>query len=112
MTAAVKKESKPKDQNQRSKEVLSMRACFIARLSFCIGLVLTGLVPSETSFAQESTPQNNLSTIQRLEIMRSKLESMRRSLNNAISAMETAASKEKEKPSIDDPRERLRGLEK
>jgi len=57
--------------------------------------------------------QSDLSPVQRLEIMRQKLESMRRSVDNAvasINARDTGATKTK--ASADDPRERLRGLDK
>jgi outer membrane protein assembly factor BamD len=49
---------------------------------------------------------------QRLEIMRSRLETLRRSLNSAIAAMNSKDSGDKNaKPGADDPRTRLRGLE-
>jgi outer membrane protein assembly factor BamD len=64
---------------------------------------------SMTAMAQTSA-QNEHSPIQRMEVMTSKLETMRRSLNSAISSM--PAADKKEKPNADDPRERLRGLEK
>jgi outer membrane protein assembly factor BamD len=50
---------------------------------------------------------------QRLEIMRSRIESLRRSLNSSIAAMNSKDSgdKKSEKASSDDPRTRLRGLE-
>jgi outer membrane protein assembly factor BamD len=54
---------------------------------------------------------SDLSSVQRLDVMRSKLEAMRRSLTSAISSMGAAPS-EKEKKNPDDPRERLRGLDK
>jgi outer membrane protein assembly factor BamD len=54
--------------------------------------------------------QNELSAVQRLEVMRSKLESLRRSLSGAISSMDPQSAAEKKNP--DDPRERLRGLDK
>jgi len=57
--------------------------------------------------------QSDFSPVQRLDVMRSKLESMRRSLDNAIASMnsrDTGAAKTK--VSADDPRERLRGLDK
>jgi outer membrane assembly lipoprotein YfiO len=57
-----------------------------------------------------SKPPSDLSSAQRLEVMRSKLESLRRSLNSAVSSM--PAADKKEKVSADDPREILRGLEK
>ncbi len=78
----------------------------------CLTL-LTGF--SVTGLAQQSgKSQSDLSAVQRLDIMRSKLEAMRRSLSSAISSIEPRGSdkKDKEKPSADDPRERLRGLDK
>jgi outer membrane protein assembly factor BamD len=57
--------------------------------------------------AGEGTPQ------QRLEILRSRLDSMRRSLNSAVASMNSKDSDEKKdgKANPDDPRVRLRGLE-
>lgn len=49
---------------------------------------------------------------QRLEVMRQRLEAMRRSLNSAVAAMNARDNGENGKPAPDDPRERLRGLEK
>jgi outer membrane protein assembly factor BamD len=66
---------------------------------------------SLTALAQSSSQRSELSAVQRMEVMSSKLESMRRSLNSAISSM-PASNDKKQKPSADDPRERLRGLEK
>lgn len=65
---------------------------------------------SPVASGQKPRPQTELSTTQRLDVMSSKLESMRRSLNSAISAM-TPADKNA-KPDADDPVVRLRGLEK
>ncbi|MDX6612766.1 MAG: outer membrane protein assembly factor BamD [Blastocatellia bacterium] len=57
--------------------------------------------------------QSDSSPTQRLDIMRSKLESMRRSLDNAVASMNARDTGEKKtKASADDPRERLRGLDK
>lgn len=57
--------------------------------------------------------QSDLSPVQRLEIMRQKLESMRRSLDSAVASMNARDTGEtKAKASADDPRERLRGLDK
>jgi outer membrane protein assembly factor BamD len=51
-------------------------------------------------------------TAQRLEIMRSRLESLRRSLNTAIAALNSKDSGDKDaKAGADDPRTRLRGME-
>jgi len=48
-----------------------------------------------------------------MDVMSSKLESLRRSLNSAISSMPAPASGDKkQKANADDPRERLKGLEK
>lgn len=53
---------------------------------------------------------SDLGTAQRLEVMRSKLESLRRSLNSAISSI--PEGDKKEKASADSPREILRGIDK
>jgi outer membrane protein assembly factor BamD len=69
--------------------------------------------------AQSGGAQSDASPAQRLEVMRSRLEGIRRSLNGAISAMNAgdAGGDKKEKgkgktPVSDDPVARLRGLEK
>jgi outer membrane protein assembly factor BamD len=59
------------------------------------------------SHAQQS---DGLSALQRLDVMRSKLDTMRRSLSSAISAM--GSQGDKDKKNADDPRQRLRGLDK
>jgi outer membrane protein assembly factor BamD len=64
------------------------------------------------AFAQsQGQTQSDLSAMQRLNVMRSKLEAMRRSLTSAIAAMNSGDSGDKQK-NPDDPRERLRGLDK
>jgi outer membrane protein assembly factor BamD len=65
-----------------------------------------------TALAQTGQAQSELSAVQRMDVMTSKLESMRRSLNSAISSMQPASTDKKQKANADDPRERLRGLEK
>jgi len=83
----------------------------LARPALCIALLIScvSIVFSQT----ESKSQSDLSAAQRLDVMRSKLESMRRSLNSAISSMpQSSTDKKDSKPDVDDPRERLRGLEK
>jgi outer membrane protein assembly factor BamD len=71
------------------------------------------LVASWPAVAQSGArAQTELSATQRLDVMTSKLESMRRSLNSAINSMEPQTADKKQKPNADDPRERLRGLEK
>lgn len=83
----------------------------VARPLLCVALLcsLFGAVLAQG----EAKPQSDLSAIQRLDIMQSKLESMRRSLTSAVSSMAPSSTDKKdEKPNLDDPRERLRGLEK
>jgi len=54
--------------------------------------------------------QNSATNYQRLTVMKSKLEAMRRSLSSAIAAMNSGDKGDKK--NADDPRERLRGLDK
>jgi len=77
-------------------------------------LVLTAWSPELLAQSGSAKPaQSDLSTVQRLDVMTSKLESMRRSLNSAIAAIDPkSAGDKKEKPNADDPLVRLRGLEK
>jgi outer membrane protein assembly factor BamD len=83
-----------------------MHSRFGACLIICATLIL-GL--SGAAFAQSGGL-----ALQRMDIMRSKLDSLRRSLNSAISAIEPQAGSQsdKEKKNPDDPRQRLRGLDK
>lgn len=59
--------------------------------------------------AAQGTTQAELPAIQRLDVMRSKLDSMRRSLQSAMSSM---APKADEKRNAEHPYERLRSLDK
>ncbi|MDQ2976927.1 MAG: hypothetical protein M3R69_16140, partial [Acidobacteriota bacterium] len=83
-----------------------MNSRFSGQLIVCAALILS---LAAGVLGQRGT-QSELSALQRLDVMRSKLESMRRSLNSAISSM--AAPSEKDQKNPDDPRERLRGLDK
>lgn len=66
-----------------------------------------------TAFGQKPGGQTELSTVQRLDVMSSKLELMRRSLNSAISSMAPAEKgNDKTKANAEDPVVRLKGLEK
>lgn len=87
-----------------------MHSRFTANFAICAALLLA---LAGSALAQGGA-QSELSALQRLDVMRSKLESMRRSLSSAISAMDpkSASQGEKEKKNPDDPRERLRGLDK
>jgi len=87
-----------------------MHSRLFGQLIICATLVLVSAAVPATSVAQTSGAQSEFSALQRLDIMRSKLDGMRRSLTSAISSMEPKDSSEKKNP--DDPRERLRGLDK
>jgi outer membrane protein assembly factor BamD len=84
-----------------------MHSRFKALSVICAAMVLA--VCGSVS-AQRGGTQSDLTALQRLDVMKSKLESMRRSLTSAISSMGPQAEKDKKNP--DDPRERLRGLDK
>src|SRR6266511_2405315 len=86
-----------------------MHSRFSAHLLICAALILA---LASVALAQGGGAQSELSPLQRLDVMRSKLDSMRRSLNGAISSIEPKASNQGEKKDPDDPRERLRGLDK
>ena len=86
-----------------------MRSRLISLVVFCV--LMIGL--SQVVHAQRSGGQTELSVTQRLDVMTSKLELMRRSLSSAISTMAPAAkSNDKTKQNPDDPVTRLKGLEK
>jgi hypothetical protein len=89
-----------------SRRPLRLISLTVAMLA--ITLSLTGAGSAQTN---KNQPQSGLSNIQRFDIMRSKLEAMRRSLDSAIAGINAKDSGGKEK-NPDDPRERLRGLEK
>ena len=74
-------------------------------LGFCILLAIAPAVLAQRT-------QTELSTPQRLDVLTSKLESMRRSLNSAISAMNPQKNDKDAKQNADDPVVRLKGLEK
>lgn len=78
---------------------------FVALATLFVALLLSA-VPTALS---QNKPQSDLSAAQRLDVMRSKLESLRRSLDNAISTLPKSTDK---KEGVDDPRQRLQGLEK
>jgi uncharacterized protein YoxC len=64
-------------------------------------------------FAQKSGGQSELSTGQRLDVMSSKLDLMRRSLSSAIRVISNKPKDDKDaKANADDPVVRLKGLEK
>ena len=63
-------------------------------------------------FAQRPGGQTELSTNQRLDVMDSKLDLMRRSLSGAVKAMEGKTPDKDKKANADDPVVRLKGLQK
>src|SRR5882762_1902585 len=85
-----------------------------ALLLTLLGVLAIALSTNAVTSAQgnkKQTNQSGLSNLQRMDIMRSKLESMRRSLDSAVAAINAKDTGNKEK-SADDPRTRLRGLDK
>jgi outer membrane protein assembly factor BamD len=85
-----------------------MRSRFLILAVFCA--LIFGV--AQTGFAQQkSGGQTELSTAQRLDVMSSKLDLLRRSLSAAIKALEAKADKDK-KANADDPVTRLKSLEK
>ncbi len=94
-----------------------MTSRFLTLLAVCA--VLLGLC--QVSGAQQQRreqSQTELSTVQRLDVLTSKLESMKRSLNSAIAAIPAAdkdqdkKNQDKSKANADDPAVRLKGMEK
>jgi len=88
-------------------------------LAFAVAAVITA--PSSSAFSQrdnKSQTQSSASNVQRMDIMRSKLEALRRELDSAVAAIPAKDTGDKTKDSgdktknADDPRERLRGLSK
>jgi outer membrane assembly lipoprotein YfiO len=75
--------------------------------------LLAGAVPAGALRAAAAAPPQNssqLTPIQRLDVMRSRLDTMRRTLNSAIAGLN--AKDKSAEATADDPRVRLGGLEK
>src|SRR5215510_1814391 len=86
-----------------------MKSRFLILAVFCA--LIFGL--PKMGFAQKPGGQTELSTGQRLDVMSSKLDLMRRSLAAAIKVMEDKSKDDKDKKTnADDPVVRLKGLEK
>ena len=83
-----------------------MKSCLLILAVFCA--VVFGL--PKAGFAQRTGGQTELSTSQRLDVMDSKLDLMRRSLSSAIKALESKS--QEKKTNADDPVVRLKGLQK
>lgn len=80
-------------------------------LSSLLLITALSLIPLAHPASAFALPSAQGSNFQRLTVMKSKLEATRRSLSSAIAAMNSADKADKEK-NADDPRERLRGLDK
>jgi outer membrane protein assembly factor BamD len=81
----------------------------IASVAICAMLILSVSAPV-TALGQQQQSASDGTPYQRLDVLRSRLEAMRRSLNGALAGFN--AQDKNEKKSADDPRERLRGMEK
>ena len=81
---------------------------------FLTSLILSALLLSVAivTEGQSTRGQSDATPVQRLDVMRSRLESMRRSLNSAIAAVNSKTDDSKDQKNVDDPRKRLAGLEK
>lgn len=94
-----------------------MRFHLLSRCVLCAALVFAAgavaVVSAQTPAAPAQSATSDGSPIQRLEIMRQRLETMRRSLNGALSGLAEGEKKKDDKSaSLDDPRTRLKGLER
>ena len=76
-----------------------------------ISIMLLTAVGGAMGQGTKPQSQTSLSNAQRLEVMRSKLEALRRSVDNALAGVNAKDSGDNSK-SPDDPRERLRALNK
>ena len=85
-----------------------MKSRFLILAVFCA--LIFGL--PKMGFAQRPNGQTELSTGQRLDVMSSKLDLMRRSVSSALKVMEDKSKDTDKKSNADDPVVRLKGLEK
>ncbi|HEX5706440.1 MAG TPA: outer membrane protein assembly factor BamD [Pyrinomonadaceae bacterium] len=74
-------------------------------------VVMAGFVPPRAVAARQTGAQSNLTPAQRLEVMRSRVEALRRTLNSAIAGL-NASDSDGKGTSAEDARARLSGLEK
>ena len=85
-----------------------MRFRYLFMFVLCAALLL-GALPAH-ALGAAAARQSQLTPAQRLDVMRSRIETMRRTLNSAIAGLN--AKDKAAEPSADDPRARLGGLEK
>ncbi|HEX8175621.1 MAG TPA: outer membrane protein assembly factor BamD [Pyrinomonadaceae bacterium] len=83
----------------------------VASVAICAILFMSVSAPVSVLGQQSGTQQagSDATPNQRLEVLRSRLDAMRRSLNGALAGFNAQDKSEK---TADDPRERLRGMEK
>src|SRR5437870_9569984 len=89
---------------------VSLRGALCA-ISLALALFAITLSSAGRATAQGGKNQSGLSNVQRMDVMRSKLEAMRRSLDSALAALNAKDTGDKTK-NPDDPRQRVRGLDK
>ncbi|HSP62217.1 MAG TPA: outer membrane protein assembly factor BamD [Pyrinomonadaceae bacterium] len=80
-------------------------------LALAIGVLAVSFATAAFAQGSKTSIQSGQSNVQRMDVMRSKLEAMRRTLDSAIAAMNAQDTGDKKK-NPEDPRERLRGLDK
>src|SRR5438552_2557461 len=80
-------------------------------LALAISVLTLSIAAAAFAQGNKTSIQSGQSNLQRMDVMRSKLEAMRRSLDSAIAAMNAQDTGDKKK-NPDDPRERLRSLDK
>jgi outer membrane protein assembly factor BamD len=79
----------------------------LSLLAVVLALGIFGSVSAQTT----ARPQSDMSPVQRLDVMRSKLDALHRALGSAISGI-PAPDKSKKTAGAEDPRVRLQGLDK
>ncbi|MEJ7616275.1 MAG: outer membrane protein assembly factor BamD [Pyrinomonadaceae bacterium] len=95
-----------------------MRFRFLSLPALCAALCFAVMPGAAVrTLAQAPAPetgraQSDLLPIQRLEVMRQRLETMRRTVNGAVSGLGDGKKDDKTPASLDDPRTRLKSLEK
>ena len=94
-----------------SVRLVSARSLRLISLALAIlAVALSGAAPASAQGTANQS-QSGLSNVKRMDVMRSKLEAMRRSLDSAIAGLNAKDTGDKEK-NAEDPRVRLRNLEK
>ncbi|HEX7958140.1 MAG TPA: outer membrane protein assembly factor BamD [Pyrinomonadaceae bacterium] len=79
-------------------------------MSFLCAALLLGALPARAVVGAAAPQDSQLSPGQRLDVMRSRLDTLRRTLNSALAGLN--AKDKGDEASADDPRTRLGGLEK